>query len=222
MNSIEYMEAELAIAKNPNHPGHLMPDVTGRKDILDLGGGMGQTALALPRTLDQLVWVADIDRDAISEGRKRSLGVYGIYFWHLTEGKRLPWRDETYDFVYARVSLPYMHIERTLKEVSRVLRPDGGVWLALHSFKHTLKMLRAALRKWDLIHALRISYVIVNGTLLHLTGVQASWPIAETYQTERSMKRAFKRAGLELVSVEHGKGFVITARKGQEQEGRGQ
>jgi SAM-dependent methyltransferase len=213
MNSIEYMEAELAIAKDANHPGHLMPDIRGRRDILDLGGGMGQTTFALPLDVDQTVCVVDIDHHAIAEGRSRGKTHASIWFHEVDRKNPVPFLDSTFDLVYARVSLPYMHIDKTLKEVHRVLKTGGRVWLALHSFRHTLKMLRAALRKRDVIHALRISYVIVNGTLLHLTGVQASWPLAETFQTERSMRRAFRRSGLHLVSTEYGKGFVMQADK---------
>src|SRR5207245_7299416 len=44
----------------------------------------------------------------------------------------LPFREASFDFVFSRVALPYMHIPKAASEMGRVLKPGGGLWCLLH------------------------------------------------------------------------------------------
>ena len=56
-------------------------------------------------------------------------------------GDRLPFLSQSFDFVAARVGLPYTHIPTALAEMGRVLKPGGLLWLTHHPFSRAAKWL---------------------------------------------------------------------------------
>ena len=46
----------------------------------------------------------------------------------------LPYAQESFDLVIARVSLPYTYLAESLPEIRRVLVPAGRLWATLHTF----------------------------------------------------------------------------------------
>src|SRR3954449_13214466 len=124
---IQYHESELRVALDPNNPLRLVPDTGNAQSILDIGCGAGQTLIAIgPKKLRVGV---DIDTEAVTfgvhwpEARGIRLGA--------ATGENLPFQPSSFDFVYSRVALPYMHIPTALAEIHRVLRPGGNLWLTL-------------------------------------------------------------------------------------------
>jgi SAM-dependent methyltransferase len=78
-STFSYHHDELAIALEPTHPAHLMPEFLPKQRlILDVGCGMGQTLIAaralrlLPKDC-RLIGV-DIDESAIAIGREMAGG----------------------------------------------------------------------------------------------------------------------------------------------------
>jgi len=71
----------------------------------------------------------DCDIEAIEAGRRLAPPNIGLVS---ARGEDLPFEDEYFDLVFSRVALPYMDINKALREISRVLKGGGDLWLALH------------------------------------------------------------------------------------------
>src|SRR5207245_11078047 len=88
----------------------------------------------------------------------------------------LPFREASFDFVFSRVALPYMHIPKAASEMGRVLKPGGGLWCLLHPLS------RFSLRD-TMISPKQIlfqSYVLANTALFHLWGLQFHPPLLKS------------------------------------------
>ena len=146
----------------------------------------------------------DINVDAMTLGRAWGAS----HRFAAASGEALPFRASSFDRVVARVSVPYMHFQRAISEMGRVMRPGAQLWLTLHSFQMAWQFLRKSRGKGL---ALR-TFVIVNGALLHVTGKQIRLGrFNETFQTERSVRRALANGGFENVATSNGKHFLVTA-----------
>jgi ubiquinone/menaquinone biosynthesis C-methylase UbiE len=49
--------------------------------------------------------------------------------------EHLPYGNSEFDLVISRVSLPYTDLPKAAREMRRVLRTGGRIWLALHDFR---------------------------------------------------------------------------------------
>jgi len=127
--SVEYHLAELRIALDPSHPGHILPQVEPHERVLDLGSGAGQTLIAA--CPGRLSFGLDIDFEALRLGRSFTCEVAFV----CGRAEQLPFASESFDLVISRVSLPYTHLRASLSEINRVLRPKGRIWLTLHTFR---------------------------------------------------------------------------------------
>jgi ubiquinone/menaquinone biosynthesis C-methylase UbiE len=201
MGSLAYHELELAIAQNRGDPAHNLPSLPATYErILDVGCGHGQTlkALGVP----------------VEKGYGIDLSVPDSeYFLVAGKGESLPFPDQHFDFVYSRVSLPYMHIHSALCEMRRVLKPGGQVWLSLHGFGYLRRRIFKSVLKLDLRDLIFCGYyVTVNSLLFHLFGVTTPWTQDswESVQTERGIKIALRRAGFQHIEVRRTKFFEVT------------
>src|SRR5262245_16260126 len=127
---LDYHHDELRVALDASHPAHCLPVVEPHVTrVLDVGCGMVQSVLALRLDPGVEAWGVDIDPVAISAGQQ----ILGSNI-HLEvgSGERLPFANESFDFVFSRVALPYMIIPDALAEIRRVLRSGGRFWTVLH------------------------------------------------------------------------------------------
>ena len=193
--SIEYHLAEFDIAHAGGDGRHLLPAIPGDcRRVLDVGCGIGQTlaALDLPRTVE--AHGVDIDGEAIAFGSAR----FPNLKLKTSAGESLPYDAGYFDFLYCRVSLPYMHIPRALREFRRVLQPNGHLWLSLHPLSMLRRDLTHALREGSLRGVVYRSYAAFN-TLLLFAGRQIPYPLnqkrVESYQPSAIMRLALQRAG---------------------------
>lgn len=176
--------------------------------ILDLGCGSGKTLKLWQIAPSDEVTGVDIDPDALAIAKTR----FPQRTFLLANGEALPFADRTFDRVVSTVSLPYMKIAKALAEIHRVLVPQGQVSLSLHSLHFTLGELRNAFPKP--VATLYRLFVLVNGALFYAIG--RTW--GESFQSERGMRLAFKRAGLAEPSFRQGLGrngpwFIAEARR---------
>jgi len=118
------------------------------------------------------------------------------------------------DFAILRVSLPYMRVHTALREVHRILKPDGRAWFVLHSRRMYAARLKTAWRDFQLKQILGLFYVLINTIALSLFGVQFGMPNGkmETFQSVRMMTRLLGSNGFEIMSMEDGGHFVVEAR----------
>jgi ubiquinone/menaquinone biosynthesis C-methylase UbiE len=211
-DSSEYHRLELSIAADPNDTRRVMPVVEERhRRILDVGCGAGQTLIG--SKLSNGVFAVGIDPDysALSLGKQLTPAIHFIN----GRGDSLPFRNDSFDLVICRVSLPYMHIPRALSEMARVTSAGGDLWLVLHPFSMTAKEVGANLTHFQLKAGLYRLWVLMNGLALNMVGTQWHWPgdpnRYETWQTNSGMKRALLAAGYDRIHIDRGNHFVITA-----------
>lgn len=186
---LEYHKSEFDVALEPSNVNRILPEAAGAEAILDIGCGAGQTLFALGQGKRRVG--VDIDVSALQYGRQYTAN-QGIDL-AAAGGEHLPFADKSFDFVYSRVALPYMHVPTVLNEIRRVLRPKGRLWLTLHSIDIPITQFRRGNVKGKIYAA----YIILNGFWMHLSGrtqpfVQGK---CESFQTERGMRIALTRAG---------------------------
>lgn len=198
----DYHHRELEIALDPNNPSRVMPTILKQhKRILDVGCGMGQTLIALKLPSDVEAVGIDPDTAAIEMGKRLVPPNITLL---CASGEKLPFPDASFDLVFCRVSLPYMRIDKALREIRRVLRPGGDVWFTLHPASMTTKKLIIALKQ-----VLLALYVLMNGSLFNLIGFQIPGRRQETFQTPGGIRRALGRAGMYPTRVEIRRHFVV-------------
>ena len=208
-----YHVLELQIASDPADARRVMPAI--RKDferILDVGCGAGQTLIA--SALGAHVTAIGIDRDfeALKLGRKLDKRIPFV----CSRGETLPIRSDYFDLVISRVALPYMKTGVALAEMTRVLRPGGTLWFALHPVEFLAHALAQSLRSFRVLRSLRLAYALANGLCAHLTGLEFAAPFTrcrESFQTEKRIVRRLGALGYENIRVQKKGFFVVTATK---------
>ncbi len=202
--SEQYHLGELKIAQDPSHPAHILPPpVPAQSRVLDVGCGAGQTLLvAYPH---EVTFGVDVDLSALRLGRTLTENVR----FTCANAEALPFRPEKFDLVIARVSLVYTDLRQSLKEIRRVLKPGGTLWMTLHSF--ALRWQQAKRSNWR--GKAFFAYVLLNSALFHFGQRQFSFiGKQETFQTERGIKRALQRCGFSDIAVKQDRHFLVTAR----------
>lgn len=211
MKNIDYHLKELAIALDPNDPRRVLPQVLpSDRAILDVGCGMGQSLLALGAAVPERVGV-DIDEEAVHYGTAQ----YGAELRLLVaDARRLPLPTASFDLVFSRVALPYTDVPSTLREMRRVLRPGGRVWLTLHDRAVVLGYLREALQARQPKRWVHVLYTLLNGYLLKhfgrvvpfLTGRYESW------QDPATISKLLTRHGFAVEVRQVGRHTVVEGR----------
>lgn len=215
---LSYHLGELAIQANPDDPRNILPPIPrSAARVLDLGCGIGQTLVATGAIARSLACGLDIDREAVRYGASTNPAVRFV----CGAGETLPFAGNAFDFVYARVTLPWVHIPSALSEIARVLVPGGSLWCSLVAPRTAL---RDFARARTVKNAVYRAYVLANGALFYATGRQLRFPLkrsrCESFQTVRGMRLAMRRAGLTLTSAEQGRFFVVTANRPYASGGR--
>ena len=208
----QYHLQELAAARDPSHPGHVMPPFKPHHGcILDVGCGMGQTLIAANLPPHVIAHGIDPDAAAIDAGRRIAPPNVRL---SVGQGEHLEFPDSFFDLVICRVALPYMHIARALGEMHRVLKPGGETWLVLHPMRMYGERISDVMRRREFKGLLSCGWLGVNSFLFNLTGKQISTRgRTETFQTEAGIRQALTRAGLECSRIERKPFFVVEARK---------
>ncbi len=213
-DSRTYNLEELAIAMCPEDPRRILPPVReNHRSILDIGGGAGQTLIALDLGGRSLVVSVDLDFEALSLGKELSEGIDFV----CARGESLPFKDHSFDMVICRVAIPYMHISKALTEMGRVLRPGGLLWATLHTFQMTAGELLRHLVGFEIRGAIYRLYILINGVALHYIGRQFRWPFSqgryESCQSTKGITRSLHSAGFTEIRIQKNSFFIVTAEK---------
>jgi SAM-dependent methyltransferase len=185
----------------------------GCKGVLDVGCGDGASLMDAGLPSGAFSAGVDVDLDRLQAGRRKlptSHFIQGM-------GEDLPFGNDCVDAYISRVSWPYMSVPQTAREAFRVLRPGGFLWVTLHPlnfvFRHWLRSF-LSLRIKDAIFR---AYVICNGLVLHLAGVDYRFPFGrrrcESFQSNRGMRRVLAQIGFKDIKISRGTSFIVTARK---------
>jgi ubiquinone/menaquinone biosynthesis C-methylase UbiE len=203
VSKTEYHLTELKIALDPTDRRHINPPPVPRSSkVLDLGCGAGQTLLAAYP--DRVTFGVDIDFGALKLGSSHAPQVRFV----CAGAEDIPFADGAFDEVIARGVLPYTSIRKSLREIRRVLNRRGFLWMTLHPL--SLPWHTALRANWK--GKIHFAYVVVNGICFNLFQRQFPYPLGmghETFQTERGMRRALKKAGFQDVRVERKNGHFL-------------
>jgi ubiquinone/menaquinone biosynthesis C-methylase UbiE len=183
--------------------------------ILDLGCGSGSDLTWWGVTAADEVAGLDIDEGRLALARAR----FPNRTYLQGAGERLPFPNESFDRVISSVALPYMNIPKALAQIQRALVPGGSVSLSLHLPSFTMaELLHQAMPRP--IPTLFRLYVMSNGLFFHCTGRTAGFVNGrtESFQTERGMRVALRRAGFVDITFKRAPGragemFLAEARK---------
>jgi ubiquinone/menaquinone biosynthesis C-methylase UbiE len=204
-STASYHQAELKIALDRSHPSHILPPpLPIGQVVMDIGCGAGQTLIAAYP--DRVSFGVDIDQGALELGRSLTDNVRFVR----ARAERLPWSDARFDLVTSRVSLSYTDMSASLREIHRVLRPGGKIWMTLHPLSLVWNQAkRGNYKGW-----IFFLYILLNSAMFHFTGKQCPFVGRfESFQTEYGMLKALKKSGFDDIHVDRGQHFVITARK---------
>jgi len=219
-----YHLRELQIALDPTHPAHSLPKVNPGEKVLDIGCGAGQTLIAACpyRVSGEGGWCAtcrrndcptwghgiDVDEQALKLGSQWTRRM----ILRLGDACHLPYGDAEFDLVVSRVALVYTDLPRSVREMRRVLRPGGRIWLTMYPFYMVTRQCRG--RNWKGL--LYLAYVALNGVYFHFT--LRTFALAgkrESWQTESAMRRLLQRAGFQDIRMDRSdRCFLVTAQAG--------
>src|SRR5215470_18089535 len=214
MSELAYHMQELEIARARDDLRRVVPVLSDRfESVLDVGCGAGQTLIACEISPTTFTCGVDIDQEALALGRRLSQRIAFVR----ASGERLPFPDRSFEVVISRLSLPYMHLPGALREIARVLRPEGQIWFTLHPISMVFQNIAKSLKEWNAKHLAYQFYVLANGLSLHLTGKQFRFPFnrdkCESFQTVGGIVRAMRAVGFDQVRTYRGELFVVTASK---------
>lgn len=203
--SIQYHQSELQIALDATHPEHILPPPLPQwAKLLDVGCGAGQTLIAAYP--GRVCAGLDIDAEALEFGRTLTDSVRFVN----GRAEAMPFRNGEFDVVIARVSVPYTNVGLCLKEMRRVVRDGGDVWLVLHSFSVAWEQARASGLKGKIFFL----YILFNSLCFHLFGWQIPFVRGkyESFQMESSMRRALAENDFCEVAITRTRHFLVKAR----------
>lgn len=211
MDSIEYHLKELGIALDKDDDRRVLPTILDTdRAILDIGCGIGQSFLAMDCS-DRICSGIDIDEDALRYG----IDNYGkkIQFI-LADASHIPLPSKAFDLVFSRVSLPYTNIPKVIREIRRVLRKGGRVWMILHGRDMAARYLAEALRSRGIKRLIHVIYILLNGYLLKYLGIVLPYPNGryESWQDTTAMTKLLGRNGFEVNVREVSRHTVIEGR----------
>lgn len=216
-DTIGYHLLELQTVRDVNDPRRCVPsyDCAGW-DVLDVGCGVGQTLVAPEFAGARSRHGIDVDQQAVETGRT----MFPELVLTTAAAERIPYDDARFDLVFSRVSLPYTNVPVALAEMSRVTKPGGRVWVALHSWRMESNAALAACRELAVKRLLDHAYVAANSLLLAVSGRCVARPWSgtfESFQFASGITRLMGKLALCEITPLPGSHFCISARKAQGQ-----
>jgi len=222
---IAYHLEELEVAITPQSEHRNLPDTLPTdRAILDIGCGIGQTLVGMNLVQDgeRLVVGVDIDEDSLAYGREN----FDTVHFTCCTAEALSFADNTFDFVFSRVALPYTNIPLAIKEIARVVRPGGHIWISMHRQEMTWNQLYSSIRKGLYKDVFFRSYVLANGYFMHFFGRMLAFPYPsllrcnssirrrkyESFQTEIGMRKLLLKNGFRDIEFTKNRHFVVTAK----------
>lgn len=187
-------------------------DMCGRT-VLDVGCANGKDLAHPAYAQAREKWGIDPDERGIEAGSKLFPGVILVR----GEAESLPFPDEHFDVVTCRVALPYTDVGRALREIARVMKPDGHLCLTLHDWRLHACYVREACRGRDWKRLVNLTYVTAAGLCYAGTGWTPRRPwggVRETFQFVSKTRATLRKLGFDRISHERqDRNCIVTARR---------
>jgi SAM-dependent methyltransferase len=126
-----------AIGKKVIHPGgrrsteelFRLADFQAGQRVLDIGAGVGVTAIEIARRFDCQVTAIDIDPVMLAHARAnvRAAGLDGRVVVEKGDIHSLPFPDDAFDKVFIEAVMMFVDKSCAVREIARVCRPGGHV-----------------------------------------------------------------------------------------------
>ncbi len=95
------------------------------RDLLEYGCGMGGYAIRLAMRGARVTGI-DLSDVAIAAARRAADAAGAEVAYHAMDAEQLAFPDDSFDLVYGAGILHHLDLDRSLRELARVLRPDGA------------------------------------------------------------------------------------------------
>jgi ubiquinone/menaquinone biosynthesis C-methylase UbiE len=167
------------------------------KRVLDIGCGAGQEMS--PLILRGAFGIGiDLDVEVGKSGRKMFAANAGVAFVR-SSAEFLPFSANCFDVLICRLALPYMDNARAIREMARVLQPDGLLMLKIHAAPYYLRKFWRGLVDREILSSVHAARVLVAGMLYHALGFQVRKFLSEeTFQSEWLLKRELAQHNLTI------------------------
>jgi ubiquinone/menaquinone biosynthesis C-methylase UbiE len=164
---------------------------------LDFGCGVGRLTRALGSRFSECVGM-DISSEMVSLARKFNEEFSNCEFV-VSLSDKLPFPDESFDFVSTFIVLQHIHTEREILnwivEFVRVLRPGGTIVFQLPDKPSLRRRIQGRQRLWSLLHFLGMSerslYEMLGLTSIKMNGVSPG-----------RVREVLEDAGTQVVTIE--------------------
>lgn len=176
------------------------------KDVLDIGCSFGRWLWRFQKSAKSVLGL-EMQQEYIELGRalaKRE----SIDFPEIRQGSAEElsshMANNSIDFVFARLVLNHVNIEKTLLQIANALRPNGIMWAQVESFSSPFRRFLQRNKERELRHKLFAAFSMVNSIVFITTSHQMSIRIQgrmhshhkPVYPTLKAWKAAFSRVGL--------------------------
>lgn len=164
------------------------------KAVLDVGCGTGKDLMSDHYAGATRLCGVEPDPEMIAYGREH----YPRLELHQGTCESLPFDDESFDVVVARVSLPYANIPVALAEINRVMKLGGHLVLTMHDLPLHLQFTWAAIKGASLKRFIDLTYVWYASAVYALIGCVPVKPWngrRETFQIASRFRRSLADAG---------------------------
>jgi len=178
------------------------------KTVLDVGCGDGWN-FAYPEFSDaRALSGVDIDSAAIARARAD----FPTATFAVAVAESLPFPAASHDVVIAKASLPYTEIRLALREMRRVLKPGGQLYLTMHDWRMQLGWFRGDIADHSLPRIIDHGYIVLASAIFALTGHVPTRPwngTRQTFQTQQRLRRELQRAGFTEVNMQRTERHLI-------------
>ena len=133
-------DGELSHYKNPSDfANEVLKNLKPNSKILELGCGVGNDSIAFANSGHSII-ATDFSNTAIKKNKERFDNI-NLEFKIFDISNKFPFEENTFDLVYARLSLHYFKDQTTkmiFAEIRRVLKPNGKLAFICKSTKDPL------------------------------------------------------------------------------------
>jgi SAM-dependent methyltransferase len=171
--------------------------------VLEVGCGLGQVLRSLGRgARPELLVGVDVDlellrmKGTLGDGQDSGSGLPMLV---AGDALSLPFSNEAFDLVICRVVLMSLPVDRALRELARVVRPGGRIYLHLTGPGFYLQDLGRGRWKGSM-------FALLNGTLLTLFSMQVRLAgLWNNYETAKYVEKRLAEEGFTVVLREKGR-----------------